>query len=174
MAVKNGTHTKPETIFNNSAKPGIYTNLTHILLNKQNYSEAETYALEAYNLDKDNINNLLNVLFLYYNTNRFDQYKKYVKEGVERFPENESLLYNLAVIHIQNNETEQALNYLNRILKLNPNNFESLKALGNLELQKDADVTNKINALPNTAVSDKKRNELMKEKTGLYNSLKLL
>src|SRR5690606_16172953 len=31
LAVKSGTHTKPETIFNNNVKPEIYTNLTHIL-----------------------------------------------------------------------------------------------------------------------------------------------
>ena len=168
LAVKSGTHTKPETIFNNNVKPEIYTNLTHILLNKQNYTEAEAYALEAYNLDKNNINNLLNILFLYYNTNRLDQYQKFAKEGVERFPENESLLYNLAVIHVQNNENEEANKYLNRILQLNPQNFDALKAFGNLELQKDADVTNKINALPNTAASDKKRAELMNEKKLIY------
>ena len=74
----------------------------------------------------------------------------------------------MAVIHVQNNENEEANKYLNRILQLNPQNFDALKAFGNLELQKDADVTNKINALPNTAASDKKRAELMNEKKLIY------
>lgn len=168
LAVKNGTHTQPETIFNKSAQTNIYNNLTHILLNKENYSEAENYALTAYQLDKDNVNSLLNVLFLYYNTNRLDKYEEYAKKGIDRFPENETLLYNLAVINMRNNQNEQATNYLNKILLLNKNNFDALKALGNLELQKDADITNKINALPNTIASDKKRNELMQEKRLIY------
>ncbi len=168
LAVKSGTHSAPETIFNKSALPTIYNSLTHILLNKENYSEAEEYALKAYDMDKENINNLLNVLYLYYNTNRLDKYEEYANEGVEKFPKNELLLYNLAVIHIKNNENEQAVNYLNKILTLNKNNFDALKTLGNLELQKDAEVTNKINALPNTASADKKRNQLMQEKRTVY------
>jgi len=168
LAVKNGSHTQPETLFNKSAKTSIYNNLTHILLNKENYSEGESYALKAYELDKDNINNLLNVLYLYYDTNRIYKYREYAAEGIQRFPENETLLYNLAVINMRNNQNEQATNYLNKILLLNKNNFDALKALGNLELQKDADITNKINALPNTIASDKKRNELMQEKRLIY------
>lgn len=168
LAVKNGSHTKPETIFNKSAKPAIYSNITHILLNKQNYSEAESYALTAYDLDKDNINNLLNLLFLYYHTNRLDKYQEYAKKGVERFPENETLLYNLALIHIKNNENEEAVKYLKTILNLNKNHFDALKAFGNIELQKDADITNKINALPNTNTSNKKRDDLMQEKRLVY------
>ena len=170
LAIKNGSHTKPETIFNKSAKAAIYTNITHILLGKENYSEAEMYALTAYDLDKNNINNLLNLLFLYYHTNRLDKYQEYAKKGVERFPENETLLYNLAIIHIKNNENEQAITYLNKILNLNKNHFDALRALGNLELQKDADVTNKINALPNTVASNKKRNDLMIEKKSVYSN----
>ncbi len=168
LAVKNGSHIKPETINNKSVKAEIYNNLTHILLNKENYSEAENYALTAYDLDKDNVNSLLNVLLLYYNTNRLDKYEEYARKGVERFPKNEILLYNLAVINIKNNQNEQATDYLNKILLLNNSNFDALKALGNLELQKDADITNKINALPNTTASNKKRSELMLEKKQVY------
>lgn len=170
LSVKNGLHTQPETVFNKSAKANIYNNLTHILLNKQNYSEAENYALTAYELDKDNVNSLLNVLFLYYNTNRLDKYEEYAKKGIERFPQNETLLYNLAIINMQNNQNEQATEYLNKILLLNKNNFEALKALGNLELQKDAEITSKINALPNTTASNKTRNELMLKKKQVYSN----
>jgi len=170
LAVKSGTHTKAETIFSKSAKADIYNNLTHILLNKQNYSEAENYALTAYNLDKDNVNSLLNVLSLYYNTNRLDRFEEYAKKGIERFPQNEILLYNLAVINMQNNQNDQATEYLNKILLLNKNHFDALKSLGNLELQKDADITNKINALPNTTASNKRRNELMQEKKQVYSN----
>lgn len=170
LAVKNGTHVQPETILNKSVKPAIYNNLTHILLNKENYSEAENYALTACDLDKENVNTLLNVLLLYYNTNRLDKFEEYAKKGVERFPQNETLLYNLAVINIKNNQYELATNYLNKILLLNKNNFEALRELGNLELQKDADITNKINALPNTTASNKKRNELMQEKKLVYST----
>mgnify|MGYP003416986121 FL=1 len=53
-------------------------------------------------------------------------------------------------------------------MKENTNHFEALKALGNIELQKDADVTNKINALPNTNASNKKRSDLMIEKKAVY------
>ena len=168
LAVKSGTHTKPETILNKSAKAVIYNNLTHILLNKQNYSEAENYALTAYDLDKDNVNSLMNVLLLYYNTNRLDKFEEYSKKGLERFPQNEVLLYNLAVISIKNNLNQLAKDYLNKILLLNKNHFDALRELGNLELQKDADITNKINALPNTTASNKTRNELMLQKKQVY------
>lgn len=170
LAVKSGSHTQPETVITKSSKPSIYNNLTHILLNKQNFSEAEQYALTAYDLDKDNVNALLNVLFLYYNTNRLDKYEEFAKKGLERFPENEVLLYNLAVIHLGNNQTEKAVEYLHKIVLLNPSHFEALKSLGNIELQKDADITTKINALPNTNASTKKRNELMQEKKSVYNN----
>ncbi|UUV21030.1 tetratricopeptide repeat protein [Paenimyroides aestuarii] len=168
MAVRNGSHSKPETIVNKSAKASIYNNLAQILLNKENYSEGESYALKAYELDKDNINNLLNVLYVFYNTNRIYKYEEYALKGLERFPENENLLFNLAVIKLKDGETEKAVDFLNRILKLNKNHFEALKTLGNIELQKDAEVTNKINALPNTASSNKKREELMNEKKQVY------
>lgn len=173
FAVKSGTHTKPETEFNKSVKPEIYYNLGLILLNKQNYSEAEAFVLTAYDLDESNINALMNVLMLYYNTNRMDKYEEYATKGLERFPKNELLLYNLAVIHLGNKETEKAQVYFERIIKNNPQHFESLRELGNIELQKDAEVTNKINALPNTITSDKKRSELMQEKKSVYeNALK--
>lgn len=168
LAVKNGSHTQPETIFNKNVQPVIYNNLTHILLNKQNYAEAEQYALTAYDLDKDNVNALLNVLFLYYNTNRLNKYEEFAVKGLERFPENETLLYNLAIIHLGNNNNEKAVEFLNRIIRLNPKHFDALKALGNIELQKDAEVTNKINALPNTNASSKKRAELMQQKKDVY------
>src|SRR5690606_22875534 len=96
LAVKSGTHTAPETIESKSVKPNIYTNLTQILLNKENYSEGESYALKAYELDKNNINNLLNILYLYHNTNRVFKYREYVEDGIARFPENEILLLNMA------------------------------------------------------------------------------
>ena len=51
---------------------------------------------------------------------------------------------------------------------MNKNHFDALKSLGNIELQKDADITNKINALPNTTTSNKKRNDLMQEKRLVY------
>lgn len=168
LAIKNGTHTKPETEFNKSVKPEIYYNLGLILLNKQNYSEGEQYVLKAYDLDKNNINALMNVLMLYYNTNRLYKYEEFAKKGLEQFPDNEVLLYNLAVIQLGNNENEKAKNLFNKILANNPNHFESLRGLGNIELQKDAEITNKINALPNTNASVKKRNELMQEKKDVY------
>ncbi|HLW62817.1 MAG TPA: tetratricopeptide repeat protein [Flavobacterium sp.] len=173
LAVKNGTHTQPETEFNKSVKPEIYYNLGLILLNKQNYSEAEEFVLTAYDLDKNNINALMNVLMLYYNTNRMDKYEEYATKGLERFPKNEVLLYNLAVIHLGNKEIETAQKYFEKITQNNPHHFESLRELGNIELHKDAEVTNKINALPNTITSDKKREELMLEKKTVYeNALK--
>lgn len=168
LAIKNGTHTKPETEFNKSVKPEIYYNLGLILLNKQNYSEGEQYVLKAYDLDKNNINALMNVLMLYYNTNRLYKYEEFAKKGLEQFPDNEVLLYNLAVIQLGNNENEKAKSLFNKILANNPNHFESLRGLGNIELQKDAEITNKINALPNTNASVKKRNELMQEKKDVY------
>lgn len=168
LAIKNGTHTKPETEFNKSVKPEIYYNLGLILLNKQNYSEGEQYVLKAYDLDKNNINALMNVLMLYYNTNRLYKYEEFAKKGLEQFPDNKILLYNLAVIQLGNNENEKAKSLFNKILANNPNHFESLRGLGNIELQKDAEITNKINALPNTNASVKKRNELMQEKKDVY------
>ncbi|MBA5793679.1 tetratricopeptide repeat protein [Flavobacterium sp. xlx-214] len=170
LAIKNGTHVKPETITTKSVKPEIYNNITLILLNKENYSEAESFALKAYSLDKNNINTLMNVLLLYYKTNRMDKYEEFANKGLEQFPDNETLLYNLAVIHFENNKLELAKSYFEKIIKNNPNHFESLKALGNIELQKDADITNKINALPNTTSSNKKRNDLMESKKTVYNN----
>lgn len=173
LAVKNGTHTKPETEFNKSVKPEIYYNLGLILINKRNYSEGEQYVLKAYELDKQNINALMNVLLVYHNTNRLYKYQEYVAKGLKDFPENEILLYNLAVIHLENKETEKAQTYFEKIIRNNPKHFESLRGLGNIELQKDAEVTNKINALPNTIASDKKRSELLQEKKTVYeNALK--
>src|SRR5690606_31794053 len=112
----------------------------------------------------------MNILLLYYNTNRYNKFEEYGKKGLDRFPQNEVLLYNLAVINIKNNQNEQATDYLNKILVLNKNHFDALRELGNLELQKDADITNKINALPNTTASNKRRNELMQEKKSVYST----
>lgn len=168
LAIKNGSHTQPETIFNKSVKPNIYTNLAQILINKENYSEGENYAVTAYNLDKSNINNLLNLLYMYNDTNRLYKFEEYANKGLEQFPNNEILLYNLAIVNIKKNQNQQAIDYLNKILILNEKHFDALKALGNLELQKDAEVTNKINALPNTTASNKQRNELMQEKKQVY------
>lgn len=170
LAVRNGTHTSAKTITSESVKPLIYNNLTNILLNKENYSEAENYALKAYELDKSNINSLLNVLLLYYNTNRYYKFAHYSKKGLEQFPENELLLYNLALIKIKNDQNDQAIEYLNTILKINNNHFDALKSLGNIELQKDAEITNKINALPNKNSSVKTRNSLLQEKKLIYNN----
>jgi len=173
LAVKEGTHTNPETLQSKSVQPEIYYNLGLILLNKQNYSESEEIVIRAYELAPNNINALLNVLMLYYNTNRMDKYEEYATNGLERFPENELLLYNLAVIQLGNKEIEKAKAYFEKIISNNPQHFESLRELGNIELQKDADITTEINALPNTSATDKKREELMEKKREIYvNALK--
>jgi len=173
LAVKNGTHNNPETERSKTVRPEIYYNLGLILLNKQNYSEAEEIVVKAHELAPNNINALMNVLMLYYNTNRIDVYEDYAKKGLENFPKNENLLYNLAVIHLNNEKHEQARNFFNRIIDNNPTHFESLRELGNLELQEDVEITTQINALPNTIASDVKREELMKRKRTIYeNALK--
>lgn len=173
LAVRNETHRNPETKSSESVRPEIYYNLGLILLNKQNYSEAEDIVVKAYELAPKNMNALMNVLMLYYNTNRMDVYEEYAKKGLENFPNNEILLYNLAVIHLNNEEPDQARSFFNRIININPTHFESLRELGNLELQEDAAITTQINALPNTVASDRKREELMKRKSTIYeNALK--
>ena len=168
LAVKHGSHTKPETVVTNSVKPEIYNNLSQILINKENYSEGEQYALKAYEIDSNNVNSLMNVLYLYYNTNRLYKYLEYAKKGLDKFPKNETLLYNLGVIEFGNGNNDGATTYFNQILEINPKNFEALKGLGNIALQKDADITTKINNLPNTNSANKQRTALMNDKKKTY------
>ncbi len=132
----------------------INANLGLILFNKQNYSEAETFLLEAFNADSSNLEVGLSVLELYQKTNRNALYLWYAKKLMKAFPDHPLLQYNIGVYYYNRQDYTRAEKYFLNAIE---NKFSSEQAylmLANIALAEDAEITQKLNEQMNKKYGD--------------------
>lgn len=168
LLVRQGTHQQPKTVNEPSKRAEILKNLSLILMNKENYSEAEAYITKAY---KDNPNDndvLMSLLNLYSQTNRNDKFVEIANAALAKNPNNALLNYNLGIISSNEGKDEEAKNYFSKAIQIDPKLDNAYLGLANLILKQDAEITNEMN---NTGVSNagqQKFKALKQKKIGIY------
>ena len=165
--VRQGSHSDPKMISESNKKFDIYKNLAFILLQKQNYSEAEDYLLEAFKINKNDETILLALMELYMKTNRLDMYEKFAKIAIETHPDRKVILYNLGLVAFQREAYDEAKQYFMKATKGKNASDNAYVMLANLALLEDATVTNKLNDM-NQKSSSSAYQELFNTKMNMY------
>jgi len=168
LLVRQGTHIQPKTEKEASKRSEILKNLSLILMNKENYSEAEQFFTKAY---KDNPNDndvLMSLLNLYSQTNRNDKFVEVANSALAKNPNNALLNYNLGIIASNENKDEEAKNYFTKAISIDPKLENAYLGLANLTLKEDANLTNQMNNTGTSNAGQQKFKALKQQKIGLY------
>ncbi|MEC4114682.1 tetratricopeptide repeat protein [Myroides pelagicus] len=168
LMVKQGTHSDPKFVKEDSKQPEIVKNLALIYYQEGKYDEAEKAIIAARKANPDDINLLLTHMDLYLKSNNMGKYEELAKEALAKNPNDDVLLYNLGVTSYQAGKFEDAEKYYNQALRVNPKSENAYLNLAVLKLRSDEEITNQMNNLPLTAAGDKKYKVLLAEKHSIY------
>lgn len=169
LLVKQGTHVDPKTVEEPSKRSEIVKNLALILMNKENYSEAEEYITMAYKESPEDNDVLMSLLNLYSQTNRNDKFKEIASAALAKNPNNALLNYNLGIISSNENKDEEAKKYFTKAIENDPKLENAYLGLANLVLKEDGEITNKMNNAGTSAAGQQKFKALKVQKIGIYN-----
>lgn len=166
--VRQDSHSDPKTIEEPSKRGEIYKNLAFILMQKENFSEAEDYLLSAHKENKKDEAVLLALMELYLKTNRLDMYDKFAKLTLETHPDRKVVLYNLGIVSFQKQDYEAAKAYFTKATRGKNASDNAYLMLANIALLQDATLTNQLNDLSQNPNSSAYK-ELYEKKRVMYN-----
>lgn len=168
LLVRQGTHIQPKTVTEPSQRGEILKNLSLILMNKENYSEAEQYITKAYNANPNDNDVLMSLLNLYSQTNRNDKFVEIANAALAKNPNNALLNYNLGIIASNENKDDVAKIYFTKAIELDPKFENAYLGLANLILKKDNEITNAMNNTGTSNAGQQKFKALKQQKIGIY------
>lgn len=168
LMVKQGTHTDPKFVKEDSKRPEIVKNLALIYYQEGKYDEAEKAIEEARATNPNDMNLLLTHMDLYLKSNNMGKYEELAKEALAKNPNDDVLLYNLGVTSFQAGKYDQARKYYEDAIRVNPKSENAYLNMAFLKLQPDQDITNEMNGLGLSAADNKKYEVLQKKKHGIY------
>ncbi len=168
LMVKQGTHSTPDKVVEESKRPEIIKNLALIYYQEGKFDLAEQAIVEARKANPDDINLLLTHMDLYLKSNNMGKYTELAREALAKNPNDDVLLYNLGVTSFQAGNLEEARKYYLEAIRINPKSENAYLNLAFLKLQKDEEITNEMNSLGMTAADNKKYDVLLKQKQDMY------
>lgn len=168
LLVRQGSHVQPQTVTEPSQRGEILKNLSLILMNKENYSEAEQYITKAYNANPNDNDVLMSLLNLYSQTNRNDKFVEIANTALAKNPNNALLNYNLGIISSNENKDDIAKNYFKKAIQIDPKFENAYLGLANLTLKKDTEITNEMNNTGTSNAGQQKFKALKQQKIGIY------
>ncbi|MGS4344382.1 tetratricopeptide repeat protein [Myroides odoratus] len=168
VLVKQGTHTDPKLVKEESKRPEIVKNLALIYYQEGQYDQAEKAIVEARKANPDDTNLMLTQMDLYLKSNNMGKYEEIAKEALAKNPNDDLLLYNLGVTSYQAGNLEEARKYYQKAIQINPKNENAYLNMAFIKLQPDEELTNKMNSLGMSAADNKKYEQLQKEKKAIY------
>jgi len=168
VLVKQGTHTDPKLVKEESKRPEIVKNLALIYYQEGQYDQAEKAIIEARKANPDDTNLMLTQMDLYLKSNNMGKYEEIAKEALSKNPNDDLLLYNLGVTSYQAGNIEEARKYYQKAIQINPKNENAYLNMAFIKLQPDEELTNKMNSLGMSAAENKKYEQLQKEKKAIY------
>lgn len=168
VLVKQGTHTDPKLVKEESKRPEIVKNLALIYYQEGQYDQAEKAIIEARKANPDDTNLMLTQMDLYLKSNNMGKYEEIAKEALTKNPNDDLLLYNLGVTSYQAGRIEEAKKYYQKAIQINPKNENAYLNMAFIKLQPDEELTNKMNSLGMSAADNKKYEQLQKEKKAIY------
>lgn len=168
VLVKQGTHTDPKLVKEESKRPEIVKNLALIYYQEGQYDQAEKAIVEARKANPDDTNLMLTQMDLYLKSNNMGKYEEIAKEALSKNPNDDLLLYNLGVTSYQAGKIEDARKYYEQAIRINPKNENAYLNMAFIKLQPDEELTNKMNSLGMSAADNKKYEQYQKEKKAIY------
>jgi len=168
LLVRQGSHKDPKTVEEPSRRTEILKNLSLILMNKENYSEAEPYITTAFKENPNDDAILMSLLNLYTLTNRNDKFKEIASEALIQNPKNALLNYNLGIISSNENNDDEAKKYFLKAIEVDPNFENAYLGLANITLKEDAEITNKMNNAGTSSAGQQKFKALKQQKIKMY------
>lgn len=170
-AVKSGVYEHPQTIEERSKRADIYKNLATILINQNNFSQGEAYAIKAYELNPKDLDLVITLFNMYMQTNRLFKFQEYKYKALVTFPDNPQLFYNIGVVYFNLGYGALAKENFEKGLSLSPKDYHINKALGSLLLDEDAKITKQLNQLSDTKANKSKRQLLDEQKKKNYQEI---
>ncbi|MHC5310812.1 tetratricopeptide repeat protein [Myroides sp. LJL116] len=168
LMVKQGTHSSPEKVVEESKRPEIIKNLALIYYQEGKFDLAEQAIVEARKSNPEDINLLLTHMDLYLKSNNMGKYTELAREALAKNPNDDVLLYNLGVTSFQAGNLEEARKYYLEAIRVNPKSENAYLNLAFLKLQKDEEITNEMNSLGMSAADNKKYEALLAKKKEMY------
>ncbi|EPH11773.1 tetratricopeptide repeat protein [Myroides odoratimimus] len=168
LMVKQGTHTDPKFVKEDSKRPEILKNLVLIYSQEGKTEEAEKAIVAAREANPDDINLLLTHMDLYLKSNNMGKYEELAKQALAKNPNDDVLLYNLGVTSFDAGRFEDARKYYEEAIRINPKSENAYLNMAFLKLQPDQELTNKMNSLGMSAADNKKYEQYQKEKHAIY------
>lgn len=169
LMVKQGTHTDPKFVKEDSKRPEILKNLVLIYNQEGKTAEAEKTIVEARKANPDDINLLLTQMDIYLKSNNMGKYEELAKEALKKNPNDDVLLYNLGVTSFDAGRFDDARKYYEQAIRINPKSENAYLNMAFLKLQPDQELTNKMNSLGLSPADNKKYETYKKEKHAIYN-----
>lgn len=168
LMIKQGTHTDPKFVKEDSKRPEIIKNLALIYNQEGKTAEAEEAIAEARKANPNDTDLLLTQMDLALKAKNMGKYEELAKEALAQKPNDDLMLYNLGVISYQAGNYEEAKKYYEKAISINPRAENAYLNLAVLKLQPDEEITNKMNSLGMSAADNKKYEELKKQKNAIY------
>ncbi len=168
LMIKQGTHTDPKLVKEDSKRPEIVKNLALIYYQEGQYDEAEKAIVDARKANPNDTNLMLTQMDLYLKSNNMGKYEEVAREALSKNPNDDVLLYNLGVTSYQAGKMEDAKKYYLQAIQINPKAENAYLNLAFIKLQPDEELSNKMNKLGMTAADNKKYEEYSKQKKAIY------
>ncbi len=167
-AVARNTHKKPTQEKSESVRADIVKKVALIYTNKGNTEKAIEAIRDARAISPEDFSLILAEANIYLKTGDTDNYKKVLKEAIDQDPNNSELFYNLGIASTDLKEYDEAENYYKKAIELDPKNEAAYINLGIVILKAEPAILEEINSLGNSAADNKRYDELLAKRKGLY------
>ena len=164
LAVKIGTHEKPQTEAIPSKRGEIYKNIALILVDQGKIEEAKKAISDARKANPEDGSLTLAEANLYLETKDFETYKKLIAEVLEKSPNDSNLIFNLGVISANAKNAVEAEKYYKRVMEIDPKYINAYINMAALKLDDEKVIIDEMNKLGTTSAKDIKRYEVLKTK----------
>jgi hypothetical protein len=165
IAIKTGSHTKPEVKVFPSMKPEIARNIALLYIELGQADKAKGAMANARRLNPNDISLIVSEASIFEKAGDTEGAKKLINDAIAKQPNNPELYY-----YLGNMQTDAKLaeEYLVKATQIKPDYFEAYAMLGDLKVRDDQKLTDEMNALGNTPADTKKFAELKKVKEANY------
>jgi tetratricopeptide (TPR) repeat protein len=170
MAVKQGTHTNPQTVKEESKRGEIVKNIALIYTIKGDTENAKKAILDARKENPNDISLIMTEANMYLESKEMDKYESLIKQALEKDPNNSDLYYNLGVVSANSENFEAARKYYLKAIELDPKMENAYINLSSVLLNDEKAIVDKMNSLGNTAADNKKYDELKKKREDVFKS----
>lgn len=168
IAVKAGTHLKPEIKKTPSKKAEIAKNIALIYISQGKDEEAMKAMEDAKRENPGDTALMQAEANMFYKLGNVAKYKELMEQIVANDPENPDLLYNLGVSASKLGDDEQALGYYKKAIELKPDYTSAQINIASIILGGETALVDEMNSLGTSSKDYKRYDELQAKRQEIY------